>query len=809
MRVLEADLSIPVTKFEAMLDAADPDRADAFVDRIDDWFGQRGLTPTRDAEGIAGFDPIESDFSSDRSFFETIAPFVADGGLVELGRDGEYVVGTIDDGECVWEDRTATDKGGWFNLGNLAHDEGQPFKALYFYEQAIQYPDPEPAALYNRMYALMQLDRDDDALAVSDRVVEVAEARQFHDISRVYLNKGVLELRAGNLERADEFFNRGLALDPAATNYWYNKACGYALLGKTEQALYALERSVWDDTHYRNLMTDDPDFDSICELDEFDSLAKHGIRDYHSGQKGEIKDRIKTIRKLMSSGNSAERREAIELAFEYDDRFVYYAMLEGSRISLNGRVRVGGIFKDKQRNASHALEYLQFISKLPEDLWPAEDRDRLTSLRLKGGAQLDDWSWLAAFGGLRELELYDFDGLSDLSGLSDLDSLEKLRVEYSKGLKSLDGVQRLPNLRSLEIWDCKNLRDLEALGELDQLRALNIHNGRGVGDLDVIAQLTGLESLEFNYTSRCLDIASLEHMEGLERLCLWDGRGMSRIDNAERLARLTELRELSLPDVGGLAPLQQALPELTKLEKLRLWDASDLTDASVLSGLTELRELVLRDFHVLESMRTLSRLEQLEKIELHGCRNLHDLDGLERLGRLEELQVVKAPTLTNISALEGHPRLRRVNITRSAIQIANGLSGMPRLKRLCLRGSDSLVDLSGIRDLPSLNRLNLRYCASLPHVDGMQDLPALEWIELTHCDALEDVDGLEGFDTLKRLDLEACGSLERVEGIAYLPNLEWLRITSRAQLNVAPYARKLHDDEVTNYQAKIRRQLGI
>lgn len=812
MRLLDADLNIPVSRFTEMLEAVDPQGAEEFVDRIGDWFAERGLVVKRGEEGISGFDAAASDFSGEQSFFEALAPFVSGSATVELGGDELYLVGTIEDGEWAWEKHSPGSAKGWYELGEREYSQrGRTFVCLFHYEQACRYPDASVAAWNNRMWMLMRLGRNDDARAVSDKVIEMAEAEQIYWLKTPYRSKGLIELRARDFETAHEYFDRVLTLDPSDLSSWYNKACAYALDGKTDEALAALERAAWDDTKQRKLAAEDEDLKSLRGNDEFESILRHGIRDYRRGQKGEIKEKIKSIRELLLSGDAAKRQEAIDRAIEYDDRFVFYQMLDGSSTSPTGWMSWGDIFSGPEIGEVYRLEYLQFLARLPADVLGAVTRQGVGRLRVIDESHLQDLSFFSAFEGLQMLEFSYCEKISDLTALAGADSIEELRLNNLCGLTSLDGLQHLPNLRSLTLEKCENLDGIELVGELEQLRELTILNCSQIADVDVLADLTALEAVDLRGFRHDVDAGIFAEMSGLKRLSLWPRVAPDvEFTNFETLADKKELRELKLADMRRMERLQKVLSGLTKLEWLHLENAAYLKDPSVFEEMSELRKLVLwGGCGALESMSVFSSLEKLEKIELRGCGRLRDLEGLQGLERLEELEIRQAPLLKSVAVLEGHRSLKEVLIYKSGLKMAAGLSKMPRLERLNIGQCNALIDVRDLRDLPSLKSLSLTACASLTDVDGLRGLPALSRIDLGYCKALENIDGLAEIESLEVLNLRTCPSLLRIEGIANLPRLEKLHITARSQLNVAPDARSLQDEEVAKYQKKIRKKLGI
>jgi TolB-like protein/Flp pilus assembly protein TadD len=75
-------------------------------------------------------------------------------------------------------------------------------------------------------------------------------------------------------ERALEWANRALAMDPEEPSILYNVACIYAILGQTEDALSCLQKVTEGSHWYRGWAAKDPDFTSLRGNPRFEALIK-------------------------------------------------------------------------------------------------------------------------------------------------------------------------------------------------------------------------------------------------------------------------------------------------------------------------------------------------------------------------------------------------------------------------------------------------------------------------------------------------------------------------------------------------------
>lgn len=362
MKLLHAELTVPSTKFDALIEAVAPDQVDTFTDHIDEFFAEFGLVAEFDDDGLSGFDPIESTYEGDQDLFETIAGFSSGDGLVLLGGDDSYVEGTIEDGQPSWESDSPS-SAYWWNSAGMKHAKNAKFFAAYCFEQAISHDEKCAYYWHNLLMMFRRLGLVDRALEICDQVIEVCEARKHDNSSRAYEQAGTIKWLGGDFEAADELYEKSMALSPIDGQLSYNWACAYARTGRVEEALEALERAVWVDRDYQDSARDDGDFENLKDHEELQSILEHGFRDYHPGKREEIEERIEKIRDLLHSDDPGQRVEAIELALEYDDRFIYYEMLKGVEILPFGDLKLRGFFSGEE---TYFDEFVEFATKLPE-----------------------------------------------------------------------------------------------------------------------------------------------------------------------------------------------------------------------------------------------------------------------------------------------------------------------------------------------------------------------------------------------------------------------------------------------------------
>ncbi len=75
-------------------------------------------------------------------------------------------------------------------------------------------------------------------------------------------------------EKAIHWYNISLEIIPHRFESLYNKACAFAKLGNTEEALHTLTQAVFIHNYAVDLAKDDPDFKSIRETQIFQELLQ-------------------------------------------------------------------------------------------------------------------------------------------------------------------------------------------------------------------------------------------------------------------------------------------------------------------------------------------------------------------------------------------------------------------------------------------------------------------------------------------------------------------------------------------------------
>lgn len=125
-----------------------------------------------------------------------------------------------------------------------------------------------PTYYYLEGEALRATQRFDDALVPLNKAAELAPGNV-----HVWLALGWCYKRIGEIELAIESLERALEIEEDQALVHYNLACYWSMAGNKRQALDYLSRSFALDSHYRDLVAEESDFDPIRSDPEFLALT--------------------------------------------------------------------------------------------------------------------------------------------------------------------------------------------------------------------------------------------------------------------------------------------------------------------------------------------------------------------------------------------------------------------------------------------------------------------------------------------------------------------------------------------------------
>jgi|GEM_PF-2779217 len=379
----------------------------------------------------------------------------------------------------------------------------------------------------------------------------------------------------------------------------------------------------------------------------------------------------------------------------------------------------------------------------------------------------------------------------DVDALAQFTNLESLTVHYifSDGIDNINAISVLTKLKTLEV---RGGADISWLSTLPSLTAVTIAS-TSVTDYSVLYGMPNLESLAISlaydlkdigfvksmprlsrFELEVSDIISLEPLRGCVSLLSLRLEKNRSLQNAEALASLTSLQELSLDSGVGVFP---SLSALQYLRTVRL----PVQHLDAVKGIAAVTELHVRDSWAIDSL---------------------DCAAVAAFPALETLLLENFDRLDNISALrnaEGLTTLRMFDVSLSDADRFSAVFNLPQLEILEMTDCMFEIDTSMLRPSPALRRLSMVDCDFWRFCDGaailqeragaalltpvLGEMTQLEVLELTSA-MLEDISFAGTMTALRGLNI-ADNYVNDVAALSALPALEWLHCVQNPVQNLA------------------------
>lgn len=336
---------------------------------------------------------------------------------------------------------------------------------------------------------------------------------------------------------------------------------------------------------------------------------------------------------------------------------------------------------------------------------------------------------------LKELVLTDAERLQDYEELYDMPQLEVLSIESGK-LRDIGFVREMDELVELDLIGT-DLKRLDAIEDCaDTLKTLRLERNYGVDDYSVVLQCTELEELElfvnynFDVPMQAPDLSGLTQLKYLH---------LGNYDRFENLAKLTQLEELTIEDVGSGDG--DFLASLTNLRQL------NLIDMSVYDGfldeiykLSNLETIDLTDSYVWDDISIIFRAPTLKWVYMNDVDAGLDVSKMVPCFFVEELDMtgVTLHRLLEDGSWDYWSQDRDVEI---ALQdIPEFFEYFPNLRTLYIPGHE-LEDVSFLSKMANLTYLDV----SDNYITDLSPLGGLPWLDVVVCkdNPLHDREGME------------------------------------------------------------------
>ncbi|MBQ7278367.1 MAG: hypothetical protein IJR17_04100 [Clostridia bacterium] len=358
---------------------------------------------------------------------------------------------------------------------------------------------------------------------------------------------------------------------------------------------------------------------------------------------------------------------------------------------------------------SSALETVEFSLPQLTSLHGLENKLHLE--RLFVGYQSEDLSDMSALSDNTSLHYVDLhnEALNDLSWLSNAKNLEEIELWYTRGVRSLKGLENHTSLRRVHIEGLDHLSDISALESCTGILQVHLNSVFNLADISPIVKLPRLHDLAI-YGSGLHDVDFLSEIVNKNTFSF----GISEVDDWSGLAALPRYSYLNITDRNG-----SALPYIhnTPVAEFEYWNRDGLTNLN--DGEVDLMQLpeVGRSLtlHCVRSLETLRALD-IQELTLDDCPLLTSLNGLEHLPELSTLRVQNCSRLVDWSAIE-----QKTFDNLELVQLFT-LPDFSALHADRLR-LESIFDLTDLSALASFQKEN--YYIELFDLDGVTDLSPL------------------------------------------------------------------------------------
>lgn len=369
------------------------------------------------------------------------------------------------------------------------------------------------------------------------------------------------------------------------------------------------------------------------------------------------------------------------------------------------------------------LDFISSFSNLKElnldknaisDLTPLKDLYSLESLSLAKN-NISDILPLSNLGKLKVLDLSD-NLLEDVSDLGNLSALKEVNLS-TNNINTIDGLSNLEHLESVDL-SYNYIYSVSAL-ENSPIKELNIMN-TNINNLSAVANLPELETLTTGF--RYIWKGNESYL--LTRKYEMDHHFFLGITGLEALAGHKNLKKLNISRLEATNTNLEPLTTIPNLESLIFHHYTGQADPESLAKLVNLKELTLDSFlYGFGDTSFLSSLTKLEKLSIETFCTVDDLSVISGLPNLEELRMYKYGE--DLSFLTGLKNLRLLELINwDTVDDYSPLLTLDNLEYLALQEM-TVNDLSVIAQLDNLKYLRL----DSPEINNIKDVGQLENLE--------------------------------------------------------------------------------
>lgn len=364
------------------------------------------------------------------------------------------------------------------------------------------------------------------------------------------------------------------------------------------------------------------------------------------------------------------------------------------------------------------------------DSLPLSDLDCLSDCRKLRELELVTMSELQSLNGLQDHQYlyrlridYESENLRDCSALSDNTSLHYVDL-HNEALNDLSWLSNAKDLEEIELWFTRGVRSLHGLEDHTKLRRVHIEGLEHLTDISALESCTGIEQIELSEVFDLSNISPIVQLPKLKWLTIYG----SVLNDVNFLSDIVNKNGFSF----GIAEVQ----DWSGLEAIKNYDFLNITDRNG-SALSYIKDAKIKRFEL-------------------WCRSGYTNWSQEPLDWSLFPTVTEELFLHGVVSLEGMPALPITGLFIDDSQTLTSLDGVENLEHagdgmiwMNVKGCPRLVDWSAL-DGMKLAEIRCEHTFTLPNFAAI-DTSSIELMEPVD---LFDLHCFDGMDPDRRVSIE-------------------------------------------------------
>ena len=299
-----------------------------------------------------------------------------------------------------------------------------------------------------------------------------------------------------------------------------------------------------------------------------------------------------------------------------------------------------------------------------------------------------------------------------------------------------------------------------------------VHSVSNISDLQYFPNVTSVELGEFNNVSNFSPLSHLKNLTSLN-ISVYNGN-----KDFSSLPQMNSVRHFRLnastfpPRVDNQINDLSFISKMPNLETLELDGNILVSDLNFLSSLTKLKKIVMNASPKLSDLSPLKDMKNLEELSI-GASGVSDLSPLSGLTSLKKLDLCNS-NISDISALKNLTNLTELNLDNNKITNISDISDLANLQELSFTNNKVTVsDLSIFSKFTKLTKLIVNVDDNVKSLDAISNLKSLTDLQI-YGSKISDLSGLRNLTKLDYLSIYNGGSGATITSLDDISNLTGL-----------------------------------